>query len=342
MICAEDGLAVMILDNLTVDIVGEPPVTAVAVVPVETTGERLHREFLAGRSPNTLDAYRKDLRSFADWCGAVTGGAALSLLVVLPAGEGNSRLLAWRAAMQDAGLAPSTINRRLSAVRSALRFARTIGATSWVPEVQGLKAQTYRDTRGPGVSGTRALLGSAMTKPDCKSARDIAIIRCMFDLGLRRGEVANLDVDDFDRAARLLWVLGKGRSQKEARTMPAPTLAVLETWLEERAAVAAAAQPALFVNLSRFKRGQRITGHGVYYVIRDLGDVAGIRARPHGLRHASITAALDSTNGDVRAAQAHARHANPQTTMRYDDNRQDLAGKVSAGLAETLTMPSRG
>jgi len=55
------------------------------------------------------------------------------------------------------------------------------------------------------------------------------------------------------------------------------------------------------------------------------------------LRHASITAALDTSNGDVRAAQAHARHANPQTTMRYDDNRQDLAGKVAAGLAEVLT-----
>ena len=74
-------------------------------------------------------------------------------------------------------------------------------------------------------------------------------------------------------------------------------------------------------------------------MIRSLGDEAGIRARPHGLRHASITAALDTSNGDVRAAQAHARHANPQTTLRYDDNRQDLAGKIAVGLAEALTLP---
>jgi integrase/recombinase XerC len=72
-------------------------------------------------------------------------------------------------------------------------------------------------------------------------------------------------------------------------------------------------------------------------VIRSLGDEAGITARPHGLRHASITAALDTSNGDVRAA--HARHANPQTTLRYDDNRQDLAGKIAVGLAEALTLP---
>lgn len=332
----DDMPAALVLDNSVI------PGTALAPAIVEDAGERLLREFLAGRSPNTLNAYRKDLQAFADWSGAPTGGAALKALVALPAGEGNSKLLSWRAAMKDGGLAPSTINRRLSAVRSALRFARTIGATAWVPEVQGLKAQTYRDTRGPGLTGTRALLGSALTKGGDKSARDVAIIRCMFDLGLRRGEVANLDVDDVDRAGRVLWVLGKGRSQKEARTLPAPTLSAIETWLGERSAVAAPAELALFVNVSRYMRGQRITGHGVYYVIRDLGDLAGIKARPHGLRHASITAALDNTNGDVRAAQMHARHANPQTTMRYDDARQDLAGKVSAGLADVLTMPAKG
>jgi integrase/recombinase XerC len=161
----------------------------------------------------------------------------------------------------------------------------------------------------------------------------------MFDLGLRRGEIASLDLGDVDHAGHLLWVLGKGRTQKEARTLPQPTLDAIDAWLAERSKIAAEGKPALILNTSRFKRGERITGLGIYYVIRELGDVAGIRARPHGLRHASITAALHNSNGDVRAAQAHARHSNPQTTMRYDDNRQDLAGKVAVGLAEVLTMP---
>jgi integrase/recombinase XerC len=239
--------------------------------------------------------------------------------------------------MLEARLAPATINRRLSAVRSALRFARTIGATTWVPEISGLKAQTYRDTRGPGLDGTRALLSAASEKSPAKAARDTAIIRLMFDLGLRRGEVVGLDLEDVDHAGRRLWVLGKGRSQKEPRTLPAPTLEAIDGWLALRGPVAAEGEPALFVNSAHRQPGRRITGNGLYRVIRNLGDCAGIRARPHGLRHASITAALDTSNGDVRAAQAHARHANPQTTMRYDDNRQDLAGKVAAGLAEVLT-----
>ena len=289
-------------------------------------GERLLREFLAGRSPNTLNAYRQDLAAFAAFQGARGQGEALGALIALSAGAGNSWLLAWRAAMQEAGLAPATINRRLSAVRSALRFARTIGATTWVPEIKGLKAQTYRDTRGPGLDGTRALLRAAAEKSPAKAARDTAIIRLMFDLGLRRGEVVGLDVDDVDRDGRRLWVLGKGIAQKEARTLATPTMEAIDSWLAVRRGV-----------VHDDEAGRRMTGNGLYRVIRSLGDLVGVRARPHGLRHASITAALDTSNGDVRAAQAHARHANPQTTMRYDDNRQDLAGKVAAGLAGVLT-----
>jgi integrase/recombinase XerC len=300
-------------------------------------GERLYCEFLAGRSPNTLNAYRQDLAAFAAFQGARGQGEALGALIALSAGAGNSWLLAWRAAQQEAGLAPATINRRLSALRSALRFARTIGATTWVPEISGLKAQTYRDTRGPGLDGTRALLRAAAEKSPAKAARDTAIIRLMFDLGLRRGEVVGLDVDDVDRDGRRLWVLGKGKAQKEARTLPVPTLEAIDQWLALRAQVAGGYEPALLVNVAGLRPGRRMTGNGLYRMIRSLGDLAGIRARPHGLRHASITAALDTSNGDVRAAQAHARHASPQTTMRYDDNRQDLAGKVANGLAEVLT-----
>jgi integrase/recombinase XerC len=110
---------------------------------------------------------------------------------------------------------------------------------------------------------------------------------------------------------------------------------VLTTWIELRRQLVPSGEKAMFVLAGRV-RGQRLTGRGLYHVIAGLGAAVGLKTRPHGLRHASITAALDANNGDVRAVQLHARHADPQTTMRYDDNRQDLAGRVAASLANVL------
>src|SRR5262245_42731957 len=123
-----------------------------------SAGARLHAAFLAGRSPHTLRAYAADLEEFAAFLAVPGAGGALSRLTGLPAGEGNGVLLAYRAHMIDAGLTPATINRRLAAIRSALKLARTLGLTSWVPEIRGLKVEAYRDTTGPGLAGTRAML----------------------------------------------------------------------------------------------------------------------------------------------------------------------------------------
>jgi len=55
--------------------------------------------------------------------------------------------------------------------------------------------------------------------------------------------------------------------------------------------------------------------------------------RPHGLRHAAITHALDVTGGDVRRVQKFSRHRDLRTLTVYDDNRQDIAGQVAAMVA---------
>lgn len=78
---------------------------------------------------------------------------------------------------------------------------------------------------------------------------------------------------------------------------------------------------------------RRLTGQGLWTVIKSLGRGAGIEVRPHGIRHASITAALDLTRGDVRAVQKHSRHSSVAVLMRYDDNRVDMAGTVAAMVA---------
>jgi len=125
-------------------------------------------------------------------------------------------------------------------------------------------------------------------------------------------------------------VLGKGRSEKQRLTPPTSPAAAIAAWLAARPASEAA---ALFVRLDRPANG-RLDGSTIYRVVRQLGEAAGVRVRPHGLRHSSITRVLDLSGGDIRAAQRFSRHRDVRVLERYDDSREDLAGQLARRLAE--------
>ena len=226
-------------------------------------------------------------------------------------------------------LQAATINRRLAALRSLVKLATTLGLVSWTLAVENLKAQAYRDTRGPSLDAYKALLVVARAQLGAKGLRDVALLRLLHDLGLRRGEAVRLNVSDLDLAGDRLMVLGKARSQKEPVTLPAPTRAALEAWLQARGTE----DGPLFANFDRAGRGGRLTGSAVYFIVSWLGTKAGLTVRPHGLRHLAITSALDLTKGDVRAVQKISRHKDVRVLNTYDDNRQDLAGDVARLVA---------
>ena len=78
----------------------------------------------------------------------------------------------------------------------------------------------------------------------------------------------------------------------------------------------------------------------MYRLVPLLEDRAGLKARPHGHRHAAITEALGLTGGDVRAVQPFSRHRNAQTLLQYDDSRKDLAGGVARWVAAAGVPPA--
>jgi integrase/recombinase XerC len=78
---------------------------------------------------------------------------------------------------------------------------------------------------------------------------------------------------------------------------------------------------------------ERLTGGGIYHLVRWLGKQAGVKARPHGLRHAAVTAALDAFDGDYRKVKVFSRHKSLDIVQRYDDNRADHGGQVAAVLS---------
>ncbi len=293
---------------------------------------RLVAAFLSGRSPQTLRAYSQDLAAFCAHVGAADVTAATAELIRRGQGGANAVVLEWRNAMADAGLSAATVNRRLSALRALVTLARTIGMVPWTLEVPSLRAAPMRDTKGPGFQGVAGMLEALRSRGDTKGARDRAILRLLYDLALRRGEVVALDVADVDLAAAAVMVQGKGRTGKEPRTLAPQTAAALRAYLDKRGT-----EPGpLFVNVDRAGKGRRLTGRAVAYIVGALGTAVGIRARPHGLRHAAITRALELLHGDLSKARRFSRHADVRTLMVYDDRRQDAAGDLAKALASEI------
>lgn len=294
--------------------------------------ELLVSSFLSGRNPRTLRAYREDLEAFRAFIGAETAAEAVAHLLSHDAGAANALALSYRAhLLEERQLSPATVNRRLAALRSVVKLGRMLGLTTLTLEVESLPVQKYRDTRGPGREGVQELLCELKGKQDKKAVRDRALVRLLYDLALRRLEVARLELGDVDLKASALWVWGKGRTSRQRLTLAPETKDALAAWVRVRGA-----EPgALFVCLDPASYGSPLGDAGVYHIIRTLGEKVGVRARPHGLRHAAITEALDATRGDVRAVQRFSRHRSLEVLCVYDDARQDLAGEVSKLVAKS-------
>ncbi|NQU22784.1 MAG: tyrosine-type recombinase/integrase [Candidatus Nealsonbacteria bacterium] len=299
----------------------------------ETITRELVATFLAGCKASTLATYRQSLGDFARFVNAARAEDAARILLGRAHGDANHLALLYRADLVQRDLAASTVNGRLAAVRSLVKLGRTLGLVSWTLDVANVKARAYRDTRGPGRDGVRAVMESAGSRGDAKGVRDLAILKLLHDLGLRRAEVVGLDVEHVDLDARLILVQGKGQNDRESCTLPEPTAAALKAWLDARGV-----DPGpLFVNFDRAGKGSRLSGRSVHRIVKRLGQQAGVHARPHGIRHAAITEALDRTGGDVRAVQKFSRHADVRTLQHYDDARQDLAGKVARLVADAAS-----
>ena len=73
-------------------------------------------------------------------------------------------------------------------------------------------------------------------------------------------------------------------------------------------------------------------------IVETLGEKAKLSGtvRPHGLRHAAITEALERTNGNLRLVQRFSRHRDVRVLEVYDDNRTDLGGEVARLVAAAV------
>lgn len=301
----------------------------------------LVHSFLSGRNQSTIEAYAQDLETFRRHMGAPDIPELAAQFLTLNHGVANHQVLKFRSDMIERGLQPSTINRKLAALRSFVKLARTIGIVTWEIEIGNLKAESYRDTKGPGLVAFKRMLAVASEKPGRKSLRDRAILRLMFDLALRVSEVANLDIGDVGLEESRVAVLGKGRTQKQMLSMPTSSLDSIKEWIEVRGAEAG----PLFLSMDRTSKSKsvRLTRTGLYQIVRTIGEKAGVKTRPHGLRHLSITEACKAAQNNgygIEEVMDHSRHKSVATLMIYRDRERDVQGAISSLVSNTIMEQS--
>jgi site-specific recombinase XerD len=197
------------------------------------------------------------------------------------------------------GLAPTTIARRLSAVRSLVRHA--LGRAR-VPDAALAPRRPRRLPETPALSEVEAVVDSAGHDDGPLALRNAALLELVYSCGLRSAEAVGLDLGDVDLDREQLHVRGKGDKE---RLVPLGEEAawLVARWLRDgRPQLARGACDALFVSV----RGKRL----------DTSVLRRLLPNPHRLRHAYATHLLEG-GADLRTIQELLGHASLSTTQIY-------------------------
>lgn len=270
---------------------------------------------------------------------------ALDRMAILLTGDDQARaeLIPWgrlrfqhtaalRAALMER-YAPSTVNKMLSALRGVLRRAWRLGqmtADQYQAAIDLDPVPTTRIDQAAGRAlspGELAALIGGCDDGTLAGARDAAMIALLYACGLRRAEVAALDVDDYDPTLATLTVTGK---RNRTRSMPVPggAEAALLDWLDLRGPWAG----PLFVRIPKGGRmtKERLTDQGVYVILHRRAEGAGVDAfSPHDLRRTYAGDLLDA-GADLVTVQKLMGHSDPRTTAGYD-RRGERVKREAAG-----------
>lgn len=260
-----------------------------------------------GASPNTLEAYNRDLTNLAGFLGAK------------PVEDAESDdLRGYLARQSERGMAARTLARRLSALRQFYRFLYAEGLRQDNPTTaidsprQGRSLPKVLDE-----AEVERLLAAARARQGPDGLRLRALIEVLYATGLRISELVTLPLSAIARDPRVLIVRGKGGKERMIPLGEAARAALAEYRAARRGFLKARQDsPWLFPSRSR---GGHLTRHRVAQLLKELAVEAGLqpsKVSPHVLRHAFASHLLDH-GADLRSVQQMLGHADISTTQIY-------------------------
>ncbi len=285
-------------------------------------------------SPHTVRAYDSDITQYLAW---VAGDQQRKMSELTVDDLDLTSVRAHLAELNKAGKARSSVARKLSALRTFVKYLRREDLIAHDPTAMAVAPKRDQTIPTHLSEPEMARLIEMPNTGDPLGRRDRAILELFYASGLRLSELVGIDLEDLNLSGRMVRVMGKGGKE---RLLPfnQSTVLALRAWLTDRAGILADRQtrarrrtvvaPRKTVTGVRQKapteplflnaRGGRLTGRSVDRLLRQYVAQCSTRLgiSPHALRHSFATHLLQR-GADLRAIQELLGHSRLSTTQRY-------------------------
>ena len=264
-------------------------------------------KFERNRSDLTIKNYGEDLRAFEEFYGNLEGCHSWKSV-------DSDVIRDWMESMMDKGNNATSINRRLSALRSFYRFALTRKLVDKDP-VHGVTGPKKGRPLPQFLKENEMdrLLDAESWTESFEDVRDRMVIMTFYETGIRLSELIGLDDCMVDFSNRQLKVTGK-RNKQRVIPFGEELLVTLRNYMKRRDKEVNRQSEALFVSA----KGRRMTSSQVRESVRkNHSKVCALKKRtPHVLRHTFATTMLDNKAG-IESVKKLLGHESLSTTEIY-------------------------
>lgn len=255
-------------------------------------------EIEKGLSKNTLEAYRRDLSNFFDFCNDID----ISKIQ-------RTQINSYVRNLHEKKYSPTSIMRKIASLRGLFKWACANEKTKSNPTLT--LEQPKIPQKLPKVM-TAEEINSILNQDLSKLHR--VIIELLYGCGLRVSELVNLKINDFDLNGKYLECTGKG-SKDRIVPLGKKAISAIKNYLPERE-----------YNLQKYnlqskqllinEKGKQVTRQEVYTFIHEQGKKLHKAISPHTLRHTFATHLLEN-GADLRVVQELLGHSDVSTTQLY-------------------------
>ncbi|WP_079720934.1 tyrosine-type recombinase/integrase [Salegentibacter holothuriorum] len=269
-------------------------------------------------SPNTLTAYKADLKSFSEFIFYEFEEKDLSKLHY-------AQIRNWIIFLVDEGVSNRSVNRKISSLKSYYRFLQKTGDIEFSPLAKHKALKTASKVQVPFSETEIKKVLDQIDTSDFEGLRDRLIVELFYTTGVRRIELIEIKLQDLNLVGKHLKVLGKRQKERIIPLLPG-VISNLQSYLNKRADIMAGREEAyLFVS----QKGIKLYESLVYRIINNyFSKVSGkIKKSPHILRHSFATHLLNQ-GANLNAVKELLGHSSLAATQVYTHNSISELSKV--------------